>query len=291
MAGISLVAVDLTGGRARHRADHLTVDDEQELALLCGNVHRLAGVDDADVDALGGDHDGAALRHAALHGHRPGGWWRDGGCPVSTPQPAPVSGRDRAGQGAQQHPAMADNGHDGAVHPQRDPLPGQLAADPQVPRWWDDAVHLQGLPAAGRAGSWRVQLRGEAGCWQLRGWPGRAPRVPAGQGRAGGGGPGGGEGHLQGLVRPVGVVVLAPGIQRRLQRLQRLKRPVITEQLQLQRLVQPLTLSVRSVASRKQPVVFNGKFHIRETITTVSDAIHPGSNYAEDFPPLTRNFI
>jgi hypothetical protein len=43
-------------------------------------------------------------------------------------------------------------------------------------------------------------------------------------------------------VRPVGVVVLAPGIQRRLQHLQAGEWAVVIEQLELQRLVQPLDL-------------------------------------------------
>ena len=40
--------------------------------------------------------------------------------------------RDRARQGALKRPIVADDGHLGAVHPQRDPLPGQLEPDAQL---------------------------------------------------------------------------------------------------------------------------------------------------------------
>ena len=49
----------------------------------------------------------------------------------------------------------------------------------------------------------------------------------------------------EGLVRPVGVVLLPPGIERGLQSLDRLERAVVVKQLVLQGLVQPLDLSGR----------------------------------------------
>jgi hypothetical protein len=46
--------VDFAGGRTRHCADHLTVDDKLELVILSGDGDNLAGVDQADLDALQG---------------------------------------------------------------------------------------------------------------------------------------------------------------------------------------------------------------------------------------------
>ena len=74
---------------------------------------------------------------------------------------------------------------------------------------------------------------------QLGGYP-QADRVTGGRGE-----PGGGEGHGQGLVRPRGVVVLAPGVHRGLGVLDAGERAVDVEQLQLQCLVQPLDLPGR----------------------------------------------
>ncbi|HET6191187.1 MAG TPA: hypothetical protein VFE59_29820 [Trebonia sp.] len=72
------------GGRARHCADHLTVDDEPELVVLSGHGDVRAGVDHADVDALGGDHDGAALGDAPLDDRRSDGrCWHAGCAPCS----------------------------------------------------------------------------------------------------------------------------------------------------------------------------------------------------------------
>ncbi len=53
---------------------------------------------------------------------------------------------------------------------------------------------------------------------------------------------GGGKCHVQGLVRPVSVVLLAPGIQRSLEGLKVLEQAMVVEELVLQGLVQPLDL-------------------------------------------------
>ena len=95
-------SVYFTGGRARHRADHLTVDDEPELVVLSGHGDLFAGVDHTDVDPLGGDHDGAALGHAPPDDDRPGGGCWRAGCTACSAEPVPVSWRDGAGQGAQE---------------------------------------------------------------------------------------------------------------------------------------------------------------------------------------------
>jgi hypothetical protein len=58
--------------------------------------------------------------------------------------------------------------------------------------------------------------------------------------------PAGRESHAYRLVRTVGVVFLAPAIQRGLQRLDARKRPMHIEQLTLQSLMQPLNLARRS---------------------------------------------
>jgi hypothetical protein len=59
--------VDLAAGGAGNYAHGLAVDVELEGVVADRDRDDLAGVDHADVDALGGDHDGAALGHAPLH--------------------------------------------------------------------------------------------------------------------------------------------------------------------------------------------------------------------------------
>jgi YVTN family beta-propeller protein len=49
------------------------------------------------VDALGGDHDAAALGHSPLHDDGNGGWCWHRCCPSRSPQPWPVSGQARRG--------------------------------------------------------------------------------------------------------------------------------------------------------------------------------------------------
>src|ERR1035438_6207250 len=63
-----LVAVDFPGSGARDDSGGLAVDDELEVAVLGDPGNGLAGVDHADLDFLGGDHDAAALRDAPLDG-------------------------------------------------------------------------------------------------------------------------------------------------------------------------------------------------------------------------------
>jgi hypothetical protein len=63
-----------------------------------------------------------------------------------------------------------------------------------------------------------------------------------------------GEGHVQALVRPGGVVVLAPGVHRSLGVLHAGERPADVEQFQLQGLVQPLDLPGRGRAGLGQPL-------------------------------------
>ena len=99
---VGLVPVDLPVCGACCDRDCLAVDVEPETVVACGDGDDLVSVDHAGVDALGGDHDGAALRHAPLDDDRPGaGWWR-AGCAAGSSQPVPVGGLDGAGQGAQQ---------------------------------------------------------------------------------------------------------------------------------------------------------------------------------------------
>jgi hypothetical protein len=94
--GVYLTAANLAGRRARDDGDDLAVQADLEAVLACGPGDDLAGVDHADVDALGGDHDGAALGHAALHDDRPGLWRGHAGCLAGSAQPVPLSWRDGA---------------------------------------------------------------------------------------------------------------------------------------------------------------------------------------------------
>jgi hypothetical protein len=80
--------VDLPGRGPGHDGDGLAVDVEPEAVIVSGDGDDLAGVDHADLDSLGGDHDLATLGYPPLHGH--------GAAAV-----------------------LADDGHLGAVHPQR----------------------------------------------------------------------------------------------------------------------------------------------------------------------------
>jgi hypothetical protein len=61
-------------------------------------VTTLRAWDHADLDALGGDQDGAALGHPPLRGYRTGGWCREAGCQAGSAEPVPIGGRDRAGR-------------------------------------------------------------------------------------------------------------------------------------------------------------------------------------------------
>ena len=135
--------MDLAGGGAGDDADGLAVEAELELLVAGGDSDDLARVDHADVDALGGDHDGAALGNTALDDDGPGGGYRGAGCAAGSAKPVPLAGRERAGHGAQQLAVVTDDRHLGAVHPQRDALPGELAADVDLAaRQADEAVPL-----------------------------------------------------------------------------------------------------------------------------------------------------
>lgn len=65
--------MDLAGGGARDDGDDILADADLEAVVPGGHGDGLAGVDHADVDALGGHHDLPSLRHAALHCNWPGG--------------------------------------------------------------------------------------------------------------------------------------------------------------------------------------------------------------------------
>lgn len=53
--------MDLAAGRPGHDRDDFAVDLEFEAVVAGGDCHDLPGVDHADVDLLGGHHDGATL--------------------------------------------------------------------------------------------------------------------------------------------------------------------------------------------------------------------------------------
>jgi len=105
-------------------------------------------------------------------------------------------------------------------------------------------------------------------------WSGPDGRYPHLQRRHGRSEAGRGEGHPQGLVRPVGVVFLPPRIQRRLKGCKVLERAVVVEQPDLQGLVQLLDLPGRSRRPRPgQPL---------------GDAVLPGSGLRR-CRPRSRN--
>ena len=160
--------MDLPVCGACYDRDCLAVDVEPETVVACGDGDDLVGVDHADVDALGGDHDGAALRHAPLDDDRPGaGWWR-AGCAAGTAQPGPVGGLNGAGQGAKQLAVVADDGHLSAVHPQGDALSGEFVANVDLP-----ARQADQTGAVDQA----LDLDGGAGSSMERRWSGRAGTV------------------------------------------------------------------------------------------------------------------
>jgi hypothetical protein len=76
----------------RHRTDV-----EPEAVVVNGDGDDLAGVDQADLDAVGGDHDLAALGYPPLHRYGSGGLRRLGAGAADATQRGPVSNRD--GQG------------------------------------------------------------------------------------------------------------------------------------------------------------------------------------------------
>jgi hypothetical protein len=121
--------VNLAAGGAGHRGHGVAVDVEAESIVAGGDRDDLPGVDHADLDPLGGDHDLASLRYPALHRERPGGRGRSSCGPACAAQPVPFAWRNRARQGTQQCPVVADDRHLRAVHPQGDAFPGQLEAD------------------------------------------------------------------------------------------------------------------------------------------------------------------
>jgi hypothetical protein len=122
----------------------------------------------------------------------------------------------------------------------RGPEPDLLPGDPEIVRRRDQPVQFHGLalpaaevrrvrrsrPVTGfgfSGGSGKPRLHG-----QLGGYP-QAETLASW-----GAEPGGGEGHVQALVRPGGVVVLAPGVHRSLGVLHAGERPADVEQFQLQ---------------------------------------------------------
>lgn len=64
----------------------------------------------------------APRRHPPLHGDGPARLRRQGPAAAGTAQPVAAVHRDGAGQGAQQAPVVADDGHQGSFHAQGDPL-------------------------------------------------------------------------------------------------------------------------------------------------------------------------
>ncbi len=119
--------------------------------------------------------------------------------------------------------------------------PDLLPGDLQVARRWHHPAqfHRPGsgllLLGQGRSGRWPFRRDRVAGCRSRgsgRGKPGGHPQrqnLPGSRGE-----PGGGTGHPQGLVRPVGVVLLAPRIDSGLSLLDAGERLVLVQQLQLQ---------------------------------------------------------
>jgi hypothetical protein len=67
MCCMDLIAVDLAGGGAGDDGDGVTVDVQPEAVVAGRDGDDLAGVDDAGLDPLGGDHDLPALRYPALN--------------------------------------------------------------------------------------------------------------------------------------------------------------------------------------------------------------------------------
>ena len=74
LGGAGLVTVDLASGGTGRDVNPLPVDGQPGAVAGGSFGDDLAGVDHSGLDALGGDHHGAALRRTALDDGRPGGW-------------------------------------------------------------------------------------------------------------------------------------------------------------------------------------------------------------------------
>jgi len=72
-------------------SDGVAVDVEPEAVVVGGVGDDFAGVDHADLDPLGGDHDLPALGYPALHYDGPRWWRRAGCCPSGAAQQLPVA--------------------------------------------------------------------------------------------------------------------------------------------------------------------------------------------------------
>ena len=96
-----------------------------EAVVLADHSGGLARVDHPGVGLLAGDHEPAPAGDPPLHGDGPARLWRPGPGAVSAAQPGPAVHPDRAGQGAQQRPIVAQDSHQRSFHAHGDPLPSQ----------------------------------------------------------------------------------------------------------------------------------------------------------------------
>ena len=214
----------------------------------------LPGQRRADADLLVGQADQAGGVDGAVHlDHRPGaGGQRRGACGAGAAggQPGQLSDPEPGWKGldpgtVQQH-MQADR-----IDPEGDLPPGQggaepdlLAAEPQFPDGgttrststadWPALRRCSAVALPPPAGWARTAGRALVAWLRLARARRELGRDAQLQQRGCGAEPGGGEGHRQRLVRTVGVVLLPPGVQRGLQRLDAFKRPVDVEQLALQ---------------------------------------------------------
>ena len=97
--------MDLACGGTGNDSGGLPVDLEPEAVVLGGDGDDLARVDQADLDLLGGDHDAAAGGDPPLHRYRAGRRERGSRGLAGAAQPVPVTGGNRARNGAHSSPS------------------------------------------------------------------------------------------------------------------------------------------------------------------------------------------
>jgi hypothetical protein len=153
--------VDLPVRHARYDRDRLAVNVEPEGVVVGSHGDDLAGVDHADMDALGGDHDATSLGYPPLHRYRPECWCWHAGCAAGSAQPVPVSRRDGAGQGRvrSSSPSTLMTAIWVPSIRQGDALAGELVADVRLPAGETDQadavdhpLYLDRHAVAGRQG-------------------------------------------------------------------------------------------------------------------------------------------